>query len=88
MKLRLLNPDATLDGKIIFNFVNPDYPSDVITIIKEVKDYKKATLQAAKIEAKEEAKTIAKAKVESKTKKKKALDALAEAGIIQEEFED
>jgi len=77
--MKLLKPDATTDGKIIFNFQNGE---SVITIIKEVADYKKATLKAAKDEAVTEAKAKAK---EEKKDRKTALAALVSAGIVEEE---
>ena len=77
--MKLLKPDATTDGKTIFNFQNGE---SVITIIKEVADYKKATLKAAKDEAVAEAKAKAK---EEKKDRKTALAALVSAGIVEEE---
>lgn len=77
--MKLLKPDATTDGKIIFNFQNGE---SVITIIKEVADYKKATLKAAKDEAVTEAKAKAK---EEKKDRKTALAALVSAGIAEED---
>jgi hypothetical protein len=77
--MKLLKPDATTDGKIIFNFQNGD---SIITIIKEVADYKKATLKAAKDAAVTEAKAKAK---EVKRDRKTALVALVSAGIVEEE---
>lgn len=77
--MKLLKPDATTDGKIIFNFQKGE---SVITIIKEVADYKKATLKAAKDEAVTEAKAKAK---EEKKDRKTALAALVSAGIVEED---
>jgi len=80
--MKLLKPDATTDGKIIFNF---ESKGEVISIIKDVADYKKATLKAAKDEAVTEAKTKEKEKEDKKNKRETALAALKEAGIIAEE---
>lgn len=80
--MKLLKPDATTDGKLIFNF---DNNGDVITIIKEVADYKKATLKAAKDAAVTEAKAITK---EEKRDRKTALAALESAGIEAEDIAD
>jgi len=80
--MKLLKPDATFEGNIIFNFQNGD---SIISIIKEVADYKKATLLAAKQEAKAEAKIKAK---EEKKDRKTALAALESAGIGEEEVEE
>lgn len=77
--MKLLKPDATTDGKIIFNFQNGE---SVISIIKEVTDYKKATLIAAKNAAIKEAKAKAK---EEKKDRKTALAALVSAGIVEED---
>jgi len=77
--MKLLKPDATVDGKIVFNFQKGE---SVITIIKEVADYKKATLKAAKDEAVTEAKAKAK---EEKKDRKTALAALVSAGIVEED---
>ena len=43
--MKLLKPDATTDGKLIFNFM---LNGEVLIIVKEVTDYKKATLTVAK----------------------------------------
>jgi hypothetical protein len=83
--MKLLKPDATIDGKLIFNF---DNKGEVITIIKEVMDYKKATLKAVKDEAVAEAKTKAKEKEDKKNKRETALAALLAAGIGEEEILD
>lgn len=80
--MKLLEPDATTDGKIIFNFENK---GEVISIIKDVADYKKATLKAAKDDAVTEAKAKAKEKEDKKNKREIALAALEAAGIIAEE---
>ena len=77
--MKLLKPDATFEGNIIFNFQNGE---SVITIIKEVADYKKATLKAAKDKAVTEAKAKAK---EEKKDRKTALAALVSAGIVEED---
>jgi hypothetical protein len=77
--MKLLKPDATTDGKIIFNFEDR---GEAITIIKTVPDYKKATLTAAKDEAVTEAKAKAKEKDDKKTKRETTLAALATAGIV------
>jgi len=77
--MKLLKPDATFEGNIIFNFQNGD---SIISIIKEVADYKKATLKAAKDEAATEAKAKAK---EEKKDRKTALAALVSAGIAEED---
>lgn len=79
--MKLLKPDATQDGKIIFNF---EKNGDVVTIVKEVTDYKKVTLKAAKDAAIIEAKTTMKAKEEAKSKRDTALTALLAAGIMEE----
>ncbi|MDD2287024.1 MAG: hypothetical protein PHQ11_16680 [Paludibacter sp.] len=79
--MRLLKPDATTDGKIIFNF---ESKGEVITIIKEVTDYKKNTLLSAKKDAVSEAKSKIKEKVDKKAKRETALSALAAAGISEE----
>lgn len=80
--MKLLNPDATTDGKIIFNF---ESKGEVITIIKEVADLKKATLKAAKDAAVIEAKALAKTRDDKKVKRDTALAALVAAGIIEED---
>lgn len=80
--MKLLKPDATVDGKIIFNF---ESKGEVISIIKDVADYKKATLKAAKDDAVTEAKAKAKETEDKKNKREIALAALKEAGIIAEE---
>jgi hypothetical protein len=54
--VKLLKPDATTDGKIIFNF---ESKGEVISIIKDAADYKKATLKAVKDEAVAEATSTA-----------------------------
>lgn len=85
--MKLLKPDATTDGKIIFNFeLDGKLKGEVITIIKEVPDYKKATLKAAKDEAVAEAKAKAKEKEDKKNKRETALAALLAAGIGEEEI--
>jgi len=80
--MKLLKPDATTDGKIIFNF---ESKGEVITIIKEVADLKKATLKSAKDAAVTEAKAKAKEKEDKKAKRETALAALEAAGIVAEE---
>jgi len=80
--MKLLKPDATLDGKIIFNF---ESKGEVISIVKTVTNYNKATLKAAKDEAVTEAKAKAKEKEDMKTKREIALAALKAAGIVEEE---
>jgi len=82
--MKLLKPDATHDGKIIFNF---EHKGEIITIIKEVANYTKTTLQTAKKEAVDEAKTKAKDKEEKKNKRETALAALTAAGIVEETIE-
>lgn len=85
--MKLLKPDATVDGKIIFNFeLNGKLKGEVITIVKEVTDYKKATLIAAKVEAVAEAKAKAKEKEDKKNKRNIALSALVAAGIVEEKI--
>lgn len=81
--MKLLKPDATVDGKIIFNFENK---GEVITIIKEVANYNKSTLQTAKKDAATEAKAIAKEKEDKKKVRETALMALTAAGITEEEI--
>lgn len=81
--MKLLKPDATVDGKIIFNFENK---GEVITIIKEVANYNKSTLQTSKKDAATEAKAIAKEKEDKKKVRETALMALAAAGITEEEI--
>lgn len=83
--MNLLKPDATVDGKIIFNF---ESNGEVITIIKEVPDYKKATLTAAKDEAIAEAKTKEKEIEDKRNKRITVLTALASAGIVEEEIQE
>lgn len=80
--MKLLKPDATTDGKIIFNF---ESKGEVITIIKEVTDLKNATLKVAKNAAITEAKAKAKENEDKKNKRETALTALASAGIVEEE---
>jgi hypothetical protein len=47
--MKLLKPDATTDGKIIFNFeLDGKLKGEVITIIKEVPDYKKSHAYSCK----------------------------------------
>jgi hypothetical protein len=82
--MKLLKPDATTDGKIIFNF---EHKGEIITIIKEVANYTKTTLQTAKKEAIAEVKTKAKDKEEKKNKRETALAALTAAGIGEEIIE-
>lgn len=85
--MKLLKPDATVDGKTVFNFeLNGKLKGEIITIVKEVPDYKKATLKAAKDEAVTEAKAKAKEREEKKNKRETALAALVAAGIVEEEF--
>jgi hypothetical protein len=85
--MKLLKPDATTDGKIIFNFeLDGELKGEVITIIKEVPAYKKATLIAAKDEAVAEAKAKAKEKEDKKNKRNIALSALVAAGIVEEKI--
>lgn len=85
--MKLLKPDATTDGKIILNFeLDGELKGEVITIIKEVPDYKKATLIAAKDEAVAEAKAKAKEKEDKKNKRNIALSALVAAGIVEEKI--
>lgn len=85
--MKLLKPDATTDGRIIFNFeLNGKLKGEVITIVKEVVNYNKSTLQNAKKEAATEAKAIAKEKENKKNKRETALMALAAAGITEEEI--
>lgn len=79
--MKLLKPDATTDGKLIFNF---ESDGKVFTIIKEVVDYKKATLKSAKDLAVTEAKTKVKENADKKSKRETALAALESAGIIEE----
>lgn len=81
--MKLLKPDATTDGKIIFNF---EHKGEIITIIKEVANYTKTTLQTAKKEAVAEAKAIVKVKNENKNKREAALAAIVAAGIVDEEI--
>jgi len=81
--MKLLKPDATTDGKIIFNF---EHKGEIITIIKEVANYTKTTLQTAKKEAVSEAKAIVKVKNENKNKREAALAAIVAAGIVDEEI--
>lgn len=82
--MKLLKPDATTDGKIIFNF---EHKGEVITIIMEVPDYKKTTLKTAKDVAVIEAKAKAKDKDDKKNKRETALAALTSAGIVEELIE-
>ena len=81
--MKLLKPDATVDGKIIFNF---ESNGEVISIIKDAADYKKATLKAVKDEAVAEAKAKVKEKEDKKNKRDTLLAALEAAGIIAEEI--
>lgn len=69
--------------KIIFNF---QLNGEVLTIVKEVADYKKATLTAAKNAAVTEAKTKAKEKDDKKNKRETVLAVLIAAGIVEEEI--
>jgi hypothetical protein len=82
--MKLLKPDATTDGKIVFNF---EASGEVVTIVKDVDDYKKTTLKAAKDEAVTEAKAKVKELKEKKIKRENALAALVDAGIFEEEIE-
>jgi hypothetical protein len=85
--MKLLKPDATTDGRIIFNFeLKGKLRGKIVTIVKEVPDYKKATLKAAKDEAVAEAKAIVKVKNENKNKREAALAAIVAAGIVEEEI--
>lgn len=79
--MRLLKPDATTDGKIIFNF---ESKGEVISIIKEVTDYKKTTLLSAKKDAVSEAKSKIKERTDKKAKREMVLSALVAAGIFEE----
>lgn len=79
--MKLLKPDATTDGKIIFNF---ESDGKVFTIIKEVADYKKATLKSAKDLAITEAKAKVKEHTDKKSKRDTVLAALESAGIVEE----
>ena len=81
--MKLLKPDATTDGRIIFNFeLKGKLRGEIVTIVKEVLDYKNATLKAAKDEAVAEAKAIVKVKNENKNKREAALAAIVDAGIV------
>jgi len=85
--VKLLKPDATTDGRIIFNFeLKGKLRGEIVTIVKEVPDYKNATLKAAKDEAVAEAKAIVKVKNENKNKREAALAAIVAAGIVDEEI--
>lgn len=85
--MKLLKPDATTDGRIIFNFeLKGKLKGEVITIVKEVANYNKSTLQNAKKEAATEAKAIAKEKENKKNKRETAIAALVAAGITEEEI--
>jgi hypothetical protein len=79
--MKLLKPDATTDGKLIFNF---ESNGEILTIIKEVADYKKATIKAAKDSAVTEAKSKVKENADKKSKRESALAALESAGITEE----
>lgn len=81
--MKLLKPDATTDGKIIFNF---EVAGEIITIIKEVADLKKATLVAAKNAAITEAKIKDKEMIDKKNKRMTTLTALESAGIVAEDI--
>lgn len=86
MQLRLLKPDATKDGKIVFSFLDVANPTEPILITSEPTALTKTAIKAAKNDAIAQAKVIAKDKADKKTKREKVLAALVDAGIGEEEI--
>lgn len=88
MRLLLLAPDVSEDGKLVFPFVDQDDPGlTVILIEKGVStEYLEADILAAKTAAIGEAKVIATTNEENRTVRDRGINAITEAGLGEEEI--
>lgn len=88
MRLKLLAPGVSEDGKLVFPFVDQDDPDEIIiTVVKEVStEYAETEILAAKTTAISEATTTATTNEENRTVRERALAAIAEIGLGEEEI--
>jgi len=88
MRLKLLAPGVSEDGKLVFPFVDQDDPEQVIiTVVKEVStDYTEAEILTAKTDAISEATTTAATNEENRTARERALAAITLLGLGEEEI--
>lgn len=88
MRLKLLTPDVSEDGKLIFPFVDQDDISQTVIIIEKVVsvEYLEADILAAKTTAIEDARTIATDNETNRTVRERAKAAISEAGLGEEEI--
>ena len=88
MRLRLLAPDVSEDGKLIFPFVDQDDPGLTIILIEKAvsTEYLEADILAAKTAAIDDAKVIATTNEENRTIRDRGISAITEAGLGAEEI--
>jgi len=88
MRLKLLAPGVSEDGKLVFPFVDQDDPEQaIITVVKEVSsDYTEAEILTAKTDAISEATTTATTNEENRTARERALAAITLLGLGEEEI--
>jgi len=88
MRLKLLAPGVSEDGKLVFPFVDQDdLEQTIITVVKEVStDYTEAEILTAKTDAISEATTTATTNEENRTARERALAAITSLGLGEEEI--
>ena len=88
MRLLLLAPDVSEDGKLIFPFVDQDDPVLAVIIIEKVvsTEYLEADILTAKTAAIDEARVIATTNEENRTIRDRGITAITEAGLGEEEI--
>lgn len=88
MRLLLLAPDVSEDGKLVFPFVDQDAPGLTVILIEKVvsTEYLEADILAAKTAAIDEAKVIAITNEENRTVRDRGITAITEAGLGVEEI--
>ena len=88
MRLKLLAPGVSEDGKLVFPFVDQDdLEQTIITVVKEVStDYTEAEILTAKTAAIGEATTTATTNEENRTARERALAAITSLGLGEEEI--
>jgi len=88
MRLKLLTPDVSEDGKLIFPFVDQDDVTQTVILIEKVVsvEYLEADILTAKTAAIEEARTIATENEANRTARERAKAAITEAGLGVEEI--
>jgi len=88
MRLLLLAPDVSEDGKLIFPFVDQDDPGQTVILIEKVvsTEYLEADILAAKTAAIDEARVIATTNEANRTARDRGITAITEAGLGEEEI--